>query len=77
MKEAKDLVDGAPSTVKEGLAKDEAESLKKTLEEESDSPMVIIDGVIRTMKDINYADIETIQVLKDAASTAIYGSKAP
>ena len=29
----KDLVDGAPSTVKEGLAKDEAESLKKTLEE--------------------------------------------
>ena len=33
LKEAKDLVDGAPSTVKEGLAKAEAESLKKTLEE--------------------------------------------
>lgn len=33
LKEAKDMVDGAPSTVKEGLAKDEAESLKKTLEE--------------------------------------------
>ncbi|MGL5273449.1 MAG: 50S ribosomal protein L7/L12 [Phocaeicola sp.] len=33
LKEAKDLVDGAPSVVKEGLAKDEAESLKKTLEE--------------------------------------------
>mgnify|MGYP003242839305 CR=1 FL=1 len=33
VKEAKDMVDGAPSTVKEGLAKDEAESLKKTLEE--------------------------------------------
>ncbi|MCQ2050971.1 MAG: 50S ribosomal protein L7/L12 [Bacteroidaceae bacterium] len=33
LKEAKDLVDAAPSTVKEGLAKDEAESLKKTLEE--------------------------------------------
>lgn len=32
-KEAKDLVDGAPSTIKEGLAKDEAESIKKTLEE--------------------------------------------
>ena len=31
--EAKDMVDGAPSVVKEGLAKDEAESLKKTLEE--------------------------------------------
>ena len=33
LKEAKDLVDGAPSVVKEGLAKDEAESWKKTLEE--------------------------------------------
>ena len=33
LKEAKDMVDGAPSTVKEGLAKDEAESLKTTLEE--------------------------------------------
>ena len=33
LKEAKDLVDGAPSVVKEGLAKDEAESLKKVLEE--------------------------------------------
>ena len=33
LKEAKDLVDGAPSTVKEGVAKDEAESLKAALEE--------------------------------------------
>ena len=33
LKEAKDMVDGAPSVVKEGLAKDEAESLKKVLEE--------------------------------------------
>ncbi|MCQ4912817.1 ribosomal protein L7/L12, partial [Phocaeicola vulgatus] len=33
LKEANVMVDGAPSTVKEGLAKDEAESLKKTLEE--------------------------------------------
>ena len=33
LKEAKDMVDGAPSVGKEGLAKDEAESLKKTLEE--------------------------------------------
>ena len=33
LKEAKDLVDGAPSTVKEGLSKAEAESLKKALEE--------------------------------------------
>lgn len=33
LKEAKDLVDNAPSTLKEGLAKSEAESLKKTIEE--------------------------------------------
>ena len=31
LKEAKDMVDGAPSTIKEGLAKDEAENLKKQL----------------------------------------------
>ena len=33
LKEAKDLVDGAPSTLKEGLAKAEAENLKKVIEE--------------------------------------------
>ena len=33
LKEAKELVDGAPSTVKEGLAKADAEGLKKQLEE--------------------------------------------
>lgn len=33
LKEAKDLVDGAPSPIKEGIAKDEAEGLKKQLEE--------------------------------------------
>lgn len=33
LKEAKDLVDGAPSVLKEGATKDEAEALKKELEE--------------------------------------------
>ncbi|MBS6267802.1 50S ribosomal protein L7/L12 [Coprobacter sp.] len=33
LKEAKDMVDGAPSNLKEGLAKAEAEALKKQLEE--------------------------------------------
>lgn len=41
-----------------------------------DAPLYIIDGVIRTITDLNYADIESIDVLKDAASTAIYGAKA-
>ena len=33
LKEAKDLVDGAPKTVKEGASKEDAEALKKALEE--------------------------------------------
>lgn len=33
LKEAKDVVDGAPKTIKEGLPKDEAENLKKSLVE--------------------------------------------
>ena len=33
LKEAKELVDGAPSKIKEGISKDDAESLKKALEE--------------------------------------------
>jgi large subunit ribosomal protein L7/L12 len=34
LKEAKDLVDGAPGTVREGITKDEAEAIKKKLEEQ-------------------------------------------
>lgn len=33
LKEAKEVVDGAPSTIKEGISKDEAEALKTQLEE--------------------------------------------
>jgi len=33
LKEAKEMVDGAPATIKEGASKDEAEALKKELEE--------------------------------------------
>ena len=33
LKEAKDLVEGAPKTVKEGIGKDEAEKIRKVLEE--------------------------------------------
>lgn len=34
LKEAKDLVDGAPSKLKEGVSKEEAEALRKALEDE-------------------------------------------
>ena len=33
LKDAKDLVDGAPATIKEGMPKAEAENLKKAIEE--------------------------------------------
>jgi TonB-linked SusC/RagA family outer membrane protein len=40
------------------------------------APLVVIDGIVRTISDFNPADIESVQVLKDAASTAIYGARA-
>lgn len=40
------------------------------------SPLIIIDGVEGDLNNINPRDIESISVLKDAASAAIYGSKA-
>jgi TonB-linked SusC/RagA family outer membrane protein len=39
-------------------------------------PLVIVDGVEQPFQNINPEDIETISVLKDASSTAIYGSRA-
>jgi TonB-linked SusC/RagA family outer membrane protein len=38
--------------------------------------LVIVDGIEQRLSDINPDDIETISILKDAASTAIYGSRA-
>ncbi|GAB2566596.1 SusC/RagA family TonB-linked outer membrane protein [Spirosoma areae] len=38
--------------------------------------LVIVDGIEQRIADINPDDIETVSVLKDAASTAIYGSRA-
>ncbi|WP_299581975.1 TonB-dependent receptor [uncultured Sunxiuqinia sp.] len=40
------------------------------------SPLIIVDGIEQRMSDINPDDIESVSVLKDASSTAIYGSRA-
>ena len=40
------------------------------------SPLTLVDGVEQRIWDVNPNDIETITVLKDASSTAIYGSRA-
>ncbi len=39
------------------------------------NPLVVIDGVFRSMNDVNPDDIESMQIMKDAASTAIYGAR--
>src|SRR5690606_11071901 len=40
------------------------------------NPLVIVDGIEQPIALINPNDIESISVLKDASSTAIYGSRA-
>ncbi len=42
----------------------------------SNDPLFLVDGVERGIDDLNPNDIESIEVLKDAASAAIYGSRA-
>ena len=41
-----------------------------------DSPLVLIDGIEGDMNSLNPNDIESVSVLKDAASASIYGSRA-
>ncbi|HEX2922303.1 MAG TPA: TonB-dependent receptor [Bacteroidales bacterium] len=41
----------------------------------NNSPLYVIDGIPSSSSNVNPSDIETIQVLKDAASAAIYGSR--
>lgn len=43
----------------------------------SSSPLVLIDGVEGDMNRLNPQDIESVSVLKDAAASSIYGSRAP
>lgn len=43
---------------------------------QSDAPIIVVDGVVREMSGINPNDIESVEVLKDAASAAIYGARA-
>lgn len=39
-------------------------------------PLVLVDGVVQPYQNVNPADIASISILKDASSTAIYGSRA-
>lgn len=48
-----------------------------TIGDSKDSPLVLIDGMEGDLNTINPQDIENISVLKDAAASSIYGSRAP
>jgi TonB-linked SusC/RagA family outer membrane protein len=43
----------------------------------SGAPLILIDGMEADLNTVNYQDIENISVLKDAASSSVYGSRAP
>jgi TonB-linked SusC/RagA family outer membrane protein len=42
----------------------------------SSNPLVLVDGIEMPIKEVNPDDIESVSVLKDAASSSIYGSRA-
>ena len=42
----------------------------------SGSPLVLVDGVVGSLDRVNPSDVESISVLKDASSAAVYGAKA-
>ena len=42
----------------------------------SGSPLVLVDGVVGSLERVNPNDVESISVLKDASSAAVYGAKA-
>lgn len=49
---------------------------KGTFSGAGSNPLVLVDGIESSIDDVNPNDIESISVLKDAASAAIFGSKA-
>jgi TonB-linked SusC/RagA family outer membrane protein len=44
--------------------------------QKSNSPLILVDGFERDLAYVNPADIESVEALKDAAATAIYGARA-
>ena len=65
------------STDAAGTADLQIRGKKHTLSAGS-APLIVLDGVIYdgSMQDINAMDVESIDVLKDASSVAVYGAKA-
>ena len=74
------LVPGLKISTNSGdLSKDMSVSVRGTgtIGSSSGSPLILIDGMEGDLNAINPQDIENISILKDAASSSIYGSRAP
>lgn len=61
-----------PNVYGSGLGNNNGNSVGSS---DASSPLVVVDGVFRSLNDINPDNIESFQVMKDAASTAIYGAR--
>ncbi len=61
-----------PNVYGSGLGNNNGASIGSS---DGSNPLVVVDGVFRSLNDINPDDIESFQVMKDAASTAIYGAR--
>ncbi|MEA5128838.1 MAG: TonB-dependent receptor [Proteiniphilum sp.] len=72
------MAPGVSVTVTSGQPGKEGESIKirgiGTLN--NSNPLVLVDGIASSINAVNAQDIESISILKDAASSAIYGSRA-
>ncbi|MDD4991828.1 MAG: TonB-dependent receptor [Paludibacter sp.] len=71
------LLPGVVTTTVSGMPGDEDPSIRiRGLSSwNSSSPLVLIDGVERSMSDIDVSQVEAISVLKDASATAVFGVK--
>lgn len=61
-----------PNVYGSGLGNNNGASIGSS---DGSNPLVVVDGVFRSINDVNPDDIESMQVMKDAASTAIYGAR--
>ncbi len=61
-----------PNTYGSGLGTNNGNAVGSS---DATSPLVVVDGVFRSLTDVNPEDIATMQIMKDAASTAIYGAR--
>ena len=68
LKEAKDLVDGAPKAVKEGVKKEEAEAIKKVAEAKAEEVHMVYDAMMKAKPDEKLVQLKSLEALKEVAN---------